>query len=101
VATSVSCGIYEGYARVILNPTDDNLKKGEILVTKFTDPGWTPLFINAKGLILEVGGLLTHGAIVAREYGIPALVGLENATTLIKTGDYIRINADKGYVEIL
>ena len=101
VATPVSCGIYEGYARVILNPKDDNLKKGEILVTKFTDPGWTPLFINAKGLILEVGGLLTHGAIVAREYGIPALVGLENATTLIKTGDYIRINADKGYVEIL
>ena len=101
VATPVSCGVYEGYARVILNPKDDNLKKGEILVTKFTDPGWTPLFINAKGLILEVGGLLTHGAIVAREYGIPALVGLENATTLIKTGDYIRINADKGYVEIL
>lgn len=100
-ATPVSSGVYEGYAKVILDPTTGVLEKDEILVTKFTDPGWTPFFVNAKGLILEVGGLMTHGAIVAREYGIPALVGLENATSLIKNGDYIRINADKGYVEIL
>ena len=100
-ATPVSSGVYEGYAKVILDPSNGVLKKGEILVTKFTDPGWTPFFINAKGLILEVGGLMTHGAIVAREYGIPALVGMENATKLIQTGDFIRVNADKGYVEIL
>lgn len=101
VATSVSSGIYEGYAKVIFDPSSGSLEKGEILVTKFTDPGWTPFFINAKGLILEVGGLMTHGAIVAREYGIPALVGLDNATNLIKTGDYLRIDANKGYIEIL
>lgn len=101
IATPVSSGIYEGFARVILDPTKENLKKGEILVTKFTDPGWTPLFINARALILEAGGLMTHGAIVAREYGIPALVGLDNGTNIIKTGDYIRVNANKGYVEIL
>lgn len=101
VGMPVSAGIYEGYARVILNPNDDSLQKNEILVTKFTDPGWTPLFINAKGLVLEVGGLMTHGAIVSREYGIPALVGVEDATILIKTGDYLRIDAYKGYVEII
>lgn len=101
VGMPVSAGIYEGYARVILNPNDDSLQKNEILVTKFTDPGWTPLFVNAKGLVLEVGGLMTHGAIVSREYGIPALVGVEDATSLIKTGDYLRIDAYKGYVEII
>ncbi|CZR95808.1 MULTISPECIES: phosphoenolpyruvate synthase [Clostridioides] len=101
VGMPVSAGIYEGYARVILNPNNDSLQKNEILVTKFTDPGWTPLFVNAKGLVLEVGGLMTHGAIVSREYGIPALVGVEDATSLIKTGDYLRIDAYKGYVEII
>ncbi|GAA0076692.1 phosphoenolpyruvate synthase [Clostridium sp. CTA-5] len=101
VAMPVSSGIYEGKARVILDPTKEKLERGEILITKFTDPGWTPLFVNAKGLVLEVGGLMTHGAIVAREYGIPALVGLENATKLINTGDIIRVNANSGFVEIL
>ncbi|UWD48600.1 phosphoenolpyruvate synthase [Clostridioides difficile] len=101
VGMPVSAGICEGYARVILNPNEDSLQKDEILVTKFTDPGWTPLFVNAKGLVLEVGGLMTHGAIVSREYGIPALVGVKDATSLIKTGDYLRIDAYKGYAEII
>ena len=62
-----------------------NLEEGDILVTAFTDPGWTPLFVSIKGLVTEVGGLMTHGAVIAREYGLPAVVGVENATKLIKT----------------
>ncbi len=61
-----------------------NLEEGDILVTAFTDPGWTPLFVSIKGLVTEVGGLMTHGAVIAREYGLPAVVGVENATKLIK-----------------
>ena len=82
-------------------PEDARMEAGEILVAPFTDPGWTPLFIHAKGLVLEVGGLLTHGAIVAREYGIPAVVGVDQATRKIKTGDRIRVNGNTGIVVIL
>lgn len=97
----VSTGIIEGRARVILNMEDANLEKGDILVTPFTDPSWTPLFVSIKGLVTEVGGLMTHGAVIAREYGLPAVVGVENATKLIKDGQQIRIDGTKGYVEIL
>ena len=68
---------------------------------RFSDPSWTPLFVSIKGLVTEVGGLMTHGAVIAREYGLPAVVGVENATTLIKEGDLIRVNGTDGYVEIL
>lgn len=98
---SVSAGIVEGIAHVITDPVKEILQKGEILVTRFTDPGWTPLFINAVGLVMEVGGLMTHGSIIAREYGIPAVVGVEQATRKIKTGERIRVNGDLGIVEIL
>lgn len=96
-----SAGTVEGRARVILDPASEMLLKGEILVAPFTDPGWTPLFINAAGLIMEVGGLMTHGSVVAREYGIPAVVSVPQATTRIKTGQRVRIHGDLGYVEIL
>ncbi|WP_100489181.1 phosphoenolpyruvate synthase [Sporolactobacillus pectinivorans] len=97
----VSSGVIEGRARVILNMEDADLKYGDILVTSFTDPSWTPLFISIKGLVTEVGGLMTHGAVIAREYGLPTVVGVENATKLIKDGQRIRINGTEGYVEIL
>jgi pyruvate,water dikinase len=101
VGSRASAGIVEGIARVILDPSDASLHHGEILVAPFTDPGWTPLFIHAAGLVMEVGGLMTHGSVVAREYGIPAVVSVSNATKLIQTGQRVRINGDLGYVEIL
>jgi rifampicin phosphotransferase len=97
----VSSGVIEGRARVILNMEDADLEAGDILVTSFTDPSWTPLFVSIKGLVTEVGGLMTHGAVIAREYGLPAVVGVENATKLIKDGQRIRVNGTDGYVEIL
>ncbi len=97
----VSVGTVEGLARVVIDPTRDALAPGEILVAPFTDPGWTPLFINAAGLVMEVGGLMTHGSVVAREYGIPAVVGVLDATQRIQTGQRIRVDGDQGYVEIL
>jgi pyruvate,water dikinase len=100
-ALPVSAGTVEGRARVILNMEDADLEEGDILVTSFTDPSWTPLFVSIKGLVTEVGGLMTHGAVIAREYGLPAVVGLENATRLIKDGQRIRVNGTDGYVEIL
>jgi pyruvate,water dikinase len=101
VGLAVSSGIIEGRARVILTMEDADLEDGDILVTPFTDPSWTPLFASIKGLVTEVGGLMTHGAVIAREYGLPAVVGVENATKLIKDGQRIRVNGTDGHVEIL
>jgi pyruvate,water dikinase len=101
VGLPVSSGVVEGRARVILNMEDADLEAGVILVTPFTDPSWTPLFISIKGLVTEVGGLMTHGAVIAREYGLPAVVGVENATKLIEDGQRIRVHGTEGYVEIL
>lgn len=97
----VSSGVIEGIARVITDPCKACINKGEILVAPFTDPGWTPLFINAAGLVMEIGGLLTHGTVVAREYGIPAVVGITDATKKIKTGQKIRVDGNSGFVIIL
>ncbi|MDH3944711.1 MAG: PEP-utilizing enzyme, partial [Anaerolineae bacterium] len=97
----VSGGVVEGIARVVLDPSSQVLHPGEILVAPFTDPGWTPLFINAAGLVMEVGGLMTHGSVVAREYGLPAVVGVPEATQLIETGQRIRVDGDQGFVEIV
>ncbi|WP_433620373.1 phosphoenolpyruvate synthase [Paenibacillus cellulositrophicus] len=97
----VSSGVIEGRARVILSMEDAALEEGDILVTAFTDPSWTPLFVSIKGLITEVGGLMTHGAVIAREYGLPAVVGVDHATKLIKDGQRIRVNGTEGYIEIL
>jgi pyruvate,water dikinase len=101
IGLPVSSGVIEGRARVILNMEDADLEDGDILVTSFTDPSWTPLFVSIKGLVTEVGGLMTHGAVIAREYGLPAVVEVESATKLINDGQRIRVNGTEGYVEIL
>ncbi|MEU7934646.1 rifamycin-inactivating phosphotransferase [Micromonospora echinofusca] len=101
VGLPVSGGIVEGRARVVLDLAEAHLEPGDILVTAYTDPSWSPLFVAIGGLVTEVGGLMTHGAVVAREYGLPALVGVENATRLIRDGQRIRLHATDGYVQIL
>ncbi|HDR7641082.1 MULTISPECIES: phosphoenolpyruvate synthase [Bacillus cereus group] len=101
VGLPVSSGVVEGRARIILNMEEANLEEGDILITAFTDPGWTPLFVSIKGLVTEVGGLMTHGAVIAREYGLPAVVGVENATKRIKDGQRIRVHGTEGYIEVL
>jgi len=80
---------------------DADIEEGDILVTAFTDPSWTPVFVSIKGLVTEVGGMMTHGSVIAREYGLPAVVGVESATRLIEDGQRIRVNGAEGYVEIL
>jgi rifampicin phosphotransferase len=97
----VSAGTIEGRARVILNMAQADLEAGDILVTAYTDPSWTPLFVAINGLVTEVGGLMTHGAVIAREYGLPAVVGVQHATRLIQDGQRIRVHGTEGYVEIL
>jgi pyruvate,water dikinase len=101
VGLPVSAGTIEGRARVILDMAEADLEAGDILVTAYTDPSWTPLFVAIKGLVTEVGGLMTHGAVIAREYGLPAVVGVEHATRLIRDGQRIRVHGTDGYVEIL
>ncbi|KAF4408045.1 rifamycin-inactivating phosphotransferase [Streptomyces lycii] len=97
----VSAGTVEGRARVVLDLARAGLGAGDILVTAFTDPSWSPLFVGIAGLVTEVGGLMTHGAVIAREYGLPAVVGVERATRLIRDGQRIRVHGAGGYVEIL
>ncbi|WP_026310757.1 rifamycin-inactivating phosphotransferase [Parafrankia elaeagni] len=101
VGLPVSAGTVEGRARVILDLAQAELEAGDILVTAFTDPSWSPLFVAVAGLVTEVGGLMTHGAVIAREYGVAAVVGVEQATRLIRDGQRIRVRGTDGYVEIL
>ncbi|TCB95657.1 phosphoenolpyruvate synthase [Micromonospora zingiberis] len=101
VGLPVSAGTVEGRARVILDLAQADLEPGDILVTAHTDPSWTPLFVAVAGLVTEVGGLMTHGAVIAREYGLPAVVGVLDATRLIADGQRIRVHATDGYVELL
>ncbi|MCW3049083.1 MAG: phosphoenolpyruvate synthase, partial [Solirubrobacterales bacterium] len=101
IGLPVSAGTIEGRARVILDIAEAELEPGDILVTAYTDPSWSPLFVAITGLVTEVGGLMTHGAVIAREYGLPAVVGVEHATRLIRDGQRIRVHGTDGYVEIL
>jgi pyruvate,water dikinase len=101
VGLPVSAGTIEGRARVILDLAEADLEAGDILVTAYTDPSWTPVFVAVAGLVTEVGGLMTHGAVIAREYGLPAVVGVEQATWQIRDGQRIRVHGTDGYVEIL
>jgi pyruvate,water dikinase len=101
VGLPVSAGIIEGRARVIHDMAEADLEPGDILVTAYTDPSWSPLFVAITGLVTEVGGVMTHGAVIAREYGLPAVVGVEHATRLIRDGQRIRVHGTDGYVEIL
>jgi pyruvate,water dikinase len=97
----VSPGVVEGRVRVVLDPRKAGLMPGEILVCPGTDPSWTPLFLTAAGLIMEVGGMMTHGAVVAREYGIPAVVGVDHVTQRLQTGQLVRLNGSSGVIELL
>jgi pyruvate,water dikinase len=99
--TPASSWIVEWRARVILKLEDADLQKWDIIVTTYTDPAWTTLFWIASAVVTEVGWLLTHGAVVAREYWIPAIVWVDNATTVIVDGMMIRVNGNEGYIEIL
>ncbi|MFJ1595531.1 rifamycin-inactivating phosphotransferase [Streptomyces sp. NPDC088261] len=101
VGVAVSAGTVEGRARVVLDMAKADLEAGDILVTTFTDPSWSPLFVGIAGLVTEVGGLMTHGAVIAREYGLPAVVGVERATQLIRDGERIRVYGTEGYVEVV
>jgi rifampicin phosphotransferase len=98
VGTAASAGTVTGQARVVLDPTGAHLQPGEILVAPSTDPGWTPLFLTAGGLVMEMGGANSHGAVVAREYGIPAVVGVPNATSLITTGQQLTVDGSSGLI---
>ena len=101
IGLPVSAGTIEGRARVIQDIAQADIETGDILVTTHTDPSWTPVFLAINGLVTEVGGLMTHGAVIAREYGLPAVVGVEHATTLIRDGQRIRVHGTDGYIEIL
>ncbi|EFL19647.1 rifamycin-inactivating phosphotransferase [Streptomyces sp. C] len=101
VGLPVSAGTVEGRARVVLDMADADLEAGDILVTVFTDPSWSPLFVGITAMVTEVGGLMTHGAVIAREYGLPAVVGVAGATRLIRDGQRIRVHGSDGYVELL
>jgi pyruvate,water dikinase len=96
--SAASPGVYSGKARVVLEPSGARLDPGEVLVAPFTDPGWTPLFMTAGALVMEMGGMMSHGSIVAREYGIPAVVGVPAATTVIRTGQRVTVDGTKGQV---
>ncbi|MDQ3151521.1 MAG: PEP-utilizing enzyme, partial [Actinomycetota bacterium] len=100
VGTPASAGTVTAVARVVLDPVGAQLEPGEILVAPSTDPGWTPLFLTAGGLVMEMGGANSHGAVVAREYGIPAVVGVPDATLRITTGQRITVHGATGHVEL-
>jgi pyruvate,water dikinase len=101
VGSPVSPGTAEGVVRVVFDPAQSGLRHGEILVCPGTDPAWTPLFLSAAGLVTEVGGMMTHGSVVAREYGIPAVVGVHEATTRLATGQRIRLDGTAGTIVLL
>jgi pyruvate,water dikinase len=98
--TPASPGTATAAARILRTPSGAELEAGEILVAPSTDPGWTPLFLTAGGLVMEMGGAMSHGAIVAREYGIPAVVGVADATERITTGERITVDGSAGEVHL-
>ena len=99
--SGVSPGVVEGTVKVVFNPLEAGLDPGDILVCPGTDPSWTPLFLAAGGLVMEVGGMMTHGSVVAREYGIPAVAGVDQATSRLQTGDRVRVDGSSGTIELL
>jgi pyruvate,water dikinase len=101
IGTPASSGTVRGRARVILDPVGAHLEPGEILVAPSTDPGWTPLFLTAAGLVMEMGGAMSHGSVVAREYGIPAVVGVDSASVRIETGQTVEVDGTRGVVRII
>ena len=100
IGTAASAGTVSGVARVVLDPIGARVLPGEILVAPSTDPGWTPLFLTAAGLVMEMGGAMSHGAVVAREYGIPAVVGVADATQRIRPGQRLTLDGASGTVTL-
>ncbi|MHA1646678.1 MAG: PEP-utilizing enzyme [Promethearchaeota archaeon] len=96
---AISPGFVRGKAKVLRTPFEKFLDPGDILVTKATEPSWTSIFINAGGVVLEMGGILQHGAIIAREYGLPCVSGIIGATTIIKDGDLLEVDGSNGIVK--
>ncbi len=101
VGQAIAPGIIRGIANVLKSPYEKPLNKGEILVTRATDPGWTPLFMNASGVVLEIGGALQHGAVIAREYGLPCVSGVEQASMSIPDGALIEVDGSNGIVRMV
>nr|WP_256371191.1 MULTISPECIES: PEP-utilizing enzyme [unclassified Fusibacter] len=101
IGDPISPGVVRGVANVLLDPYEKSIHKGEILVTRSTEPSWTPVFINASAIVLEIGGPLQHGAIIAREYGIPCVSGINDAVETIKNGDLIEVDGTRGSVKII
>lgn len=101
IGDAISPGVIRGHAKVLSSPYEKPLEKGEILVTRATEPSWTPIFVNAASVVLEIGGPLQHGAIIAREYGIPCVSGVDRATEIIKDGDLIEVDGSSGIVRII
>jgi len=99
---AASPGSYVGWARVLHTPVDGaGLEPGEVLVAPATSPGWAPLLLAAGALVTEIGGTLSHGAIIAREYGLPAVLNVAQATRRIRTGQLIRVDGSRGTVQLL
>jgi phosphoenolpyruvate synthase/pyruvate phosphate dikinase len=101
LGTPVSPGVYEGKVRIVDDPINSQLQSGEILVCTATDPAWTSLFPIVGAIVLEMGGMLQHGAIVSREYGLPAVVGVANAKKIFHNGQHIQVNGSNGRIKIL
>ena len=101
VGDTVSFGKITGKAKVLNSVDEKPFNPGEILITKETDPGWTPLIINCGGIVLEVGGMLQHGALVSREFNKPCVVGIENVTKIIRDGENVEVDAIEGVVRLL
>jgi pyruvate,water dikinase len=101
IGTAASPGVYEGRVRLIFDPREAQLEPGEVLVAPGTDPAWTPLFLSAGALVMEIGGVMSHGSVVAREYGIPAVVGVAGATQQLQTGQRVRVDGENGLVVLL
>jgi len=101
VGEAISPGVVQGPVKVLHAPDEKPVMPGDILVTRATDPGWTPLFINAAGVVLEIGGLLQHGALVAREYGKPCVAGIEDVTTLLSDGQIVELDGANGIVRVV
>ncbi len=101
VGIPISPGVVQGRVKILHTANEKPLLPGEILVARATDPGWTPLFIKAKGIILEIGGALQHGAVVAREYGIPCVSGLDHATSLLQDGQLVEVDGSRGIIRVL